>query len=119
VSSSLAVLIQEPAYWRTAALVATARILEKSIGLSAAAHLAAASAREYSTVVGNGAQEFDVLALGHATREAVARNDAAGEAAALQLVARRLESIGERPPAPAERADEPVVYRIDGVSYQV
>ncbi len=92
-SSSLALLIQEPASWRTAALVATTRLLEKGIGLSAAARLAAAAARDYHAMVGNGSQEAGVLQIGHAVRHAVDANDPVLEEGAVALIRARVASI--------------------------
>jgi hypothetical protein len=116
-SSSLALLIQEPAYWRTAALVATARLLEKGIGLSAAARLAAAAARDYHTMVGNGSLEAVVLKIGHAVRRAVDGNDAGLEEAAVELICARLASV---PPESLEarsiRTGGMAVYALDGTT---
>ncbi len=89
VSSALALLIQEPNYWRTGSLVATARLLEKHIGLSAAAHLAAAAAREYSLDVGNGSVDAQTMLIGRAARTAVETNSEADASHAVRLIMQR------------------------------
>jgi hypothetical protein len=99
VSSGLALLIQEPAQWRTAALVGTARILERHVGLSAAARAAAAAAREYHSAVSNGLQETGVLDIGHAARVAVEGNDEGALAGAVQLIRQRLATLPCASPA--------------------
>jgi hypothetical protein len=120
VSANLALLIQEPTYWRTAALVATARLLEKSVGLSAAAHIAAAAAREYSVVIGSSEPEAGLLKIGHAVREAVERNDLADETAMLQMIGERLASIpADAAPRVGPTAERPHLLRLDGANYQV
>jgi hypothetical protein len=93
VSSSLALLIQEPTLWRIAALVATARLLEKHIGLSAAAHAAAAAAREFSSTVGSGSHDAEVSRIGHAARGAAETNEEADTSNAVRLIVQRLSSI--------------------------
>jgi hypothetical protein len=93
VSSSLALLIQEPAQWRTAALVSTARLLEKQIGLSAAAHGAAAAAREYSAGVNRGSQDVEVVRIAQAARGAVETNEEADTANVVRLIVQLLSSM--------------------------
>jgi hypothetical protein len=93
VGSNLALLVQEPTQWRTAALVATARLLEKHIGLSSAAYAAAAAAREYSTGVGSGTQYADVIRIGHAARVAVETNVEDDTVLTVRAIADLLESM--------------------------
>ncbi len=107
VSSSLALLIQEPAEWRTAALVATARLLEKQIGLSAAAHAAAAAAREYSAGVNRGSQDVEVLRIGQAARGAVETNEEAYTANAVRLIVQLLSSMSTQASVDAPDAAAP------------
>ncbi len=102
VSSSLALLIQEPEHWRTAALVATARLLERQVGLSAAAHVAAAAAREFNSAVTGGSQQSEVFIIGHAARSAVESNAEADTAHVMQLISSRLDSAV---PGPAGEPD--------------
>ena len=90
VSSSLALLIQEPDHWRTAALVSTARLLERQIGLSAAAHVAAAAAREFNSAVASRCLEIAVLNLGHSARTAVETNLEADAAETARLILQRV-----------------------------
>lgn len=90
VSSSLALAVQEPTQWRTAALVATARVLEKYIGLSAAAHAAAAAAREYGGGLSLGSHDPDVLRIGTAARCAVETRTATDMENAVRLMRERL-----------------------------
>ncbi len=90
VTSAVALLIHEPNYWRTGSLVATARLLEKYIGLSAAAHLAAAAARDYSLDINAGTLEPRVLHIGRAARAAVETNTATDAAHTVRLIVQRL-----------------------------
>ena len=92
VSSSLAALILEPAYWRSAALVATARLLEKQIGLSAAAHAAAAAARAYGGDA-DSSQNAAALHIGQAARSAVESNADADAEHAVWLITQRLSPL--------------------------
>jgi hypothetical protein len=106
VSSALALLIHEPNYWRTGSLVATARLLEKFIGLSAAAHLAAAAARDYSLDVSNGTVDARTLLIGRAARTAVESNAEADSAHTIRLIMQRLLAAPAKPipvHAPAAR----------------
>jgi hypothetical protein len=89
-SSSLALLIQEPDQWRTAALVSTARLLERQVGLSAAAHVAAAATREYNSAVACRCLEVGILNVGHAVRTAVETNSEADSAEAARLILARI-----------------------------
>jgi hypothetical protein len=114
VSSSLALLIQEPTQWRTAALVATARILEKHIGLSAAAHAAAAAARDYSAGLNGGSLDVALLRIGHAARGAVETNEEADTANAVQLMVQRLASMSTD--ARDASADAAPAYRVGGAT---
>jgi hypothetical protein len=117
VSASLALLIQEPTQWRTAALVATARLLEKHIGLSAAAHAAAAAAREYGAGVNSGAHDVEVLRIGHAARSAVEANGVADTAKAVRLIVQRLASMSARAPVRAPDAAAPA-YDLGGATFR-
>ncbi len=94
VSSSVAALIQESAHWRTAALVATARLLEGHIGLSAAAHVAAAAAREYGNGIHACARSPELLHIAQATRAAIETNQDAEVAAARRLIVRQISGLG-------------------------
>jgi hypothetical protein len=96
VSSSLALLIQEPTQWRTSALVATARLLERHIGLSAAAHMAAAAARNFGSAVSGGFLPPDMLQIVQVVRRAVGSNTEADASEALQLILQRLSSVPAR-----------------------
>jgi len=97
VSSSLALLIQEPEHWRTAALVATARLLERQVGLSAAAHVAAAAAREFNSAVTDGSQQTEVFTIGQAARGAVESNADADAVHVMRLISARLDSAAPGP----------------------
>jgi hypothetical protein len=70
VCESLAALIEEPRSWRVAALVSTTQLMRPSLGLLAAAKLAAAAAREFRRR--GPIDEFQQL--GRMTSEAIARN---------------------------------------------
>jgi hypothetical protein len=117
VSASLALLIQEPTQWRTAALVATARLLEKHIGLSAAAHAAAAAAREYGAGVNSGAHDVEVLRIGHAARSAVEANEVPDTAKAVRLIVQRLASMSTHAPVSASDAAAPA-YDLGGATFR-
>jgi hypothetical protein len=112
VSASLALLIQEPDHWRTAALVATARLLERQVGLSAAAHVAAAAARGYHSAITSQSHEAAVLRLGQAARTAVESTAEADLAQALQLICERLASLAA--PEMARTSDSAERYRYLG-----
>ena len=75
VSHGLATLIQEPNAWRIAALVSTARVLSPYSGLDAAAHIAAAAARDYCAALNAGTQSAEVAHIGNAASFAVESND--------------------------------------------
>jgi len=96
VAADLALMIQEPTYWRTAALVATARILEKYIGLSAAAHVAAAAARDYSTDVNAGTLNAEIATIARAVRGAVEDNADEQAAQVVHMIAEHLTSVSAR-----------------------
>jgi len=105
VSHGLAMLIQEPNAWRIAALVSTARVLSPYSGLDAAAHIAAAAARDYSAAFNAGTQSADVVHIGNAASFAVESNDEERALHVMKLILRRLSSVGtgaladSRPPS--------------------
>ena len=96
VSHGLARLIQEPNAWRIAALVSTARILSPYSGLDAAAHVAAAAARDYSAALNGGSQAADVVHIGNAAAFAVESNDEDRALHVMKLILRRLSHAGIR-----------------------
>jgi len=100
VSSSLALLIQEPDHWRTAALVVTARMLERQLGLSAAARVAAAAARGFNAAITGGSQHAEVSAVGRAARSAVESNSETEIAQAMKLISQRLDFAAAPDPSP-------------------
>jgi hypothetical protein len=67
---SMAVLIEEPHSWRVAALVSTTQFMRSSLGLLAAATLAAAAAREFR----GGGLVGELQRIGRMTFEAITRN---------------------------------------------
>jgi hypothetical protein len=75
VSRGLASLILEPASWRIAGLVGTARLLAPYTGLAAAAHLAASAARDYGRSLGTCAQNMQLLQISHNASVAVETNE--------------------------------------------
>jgi hypothetical protein len=105
VSHGLAALIQEPNAWRIAALVSTARVLSPYSGLAAAAHIAAAAARDYSAAVNAGTRLADVVHISNAAACAVESNDEERALNVMKLILRRLSSAGtgaladSRPPS--------------------
>jgi hypothetical protein len=110
VSSAVALLIQEPNYWRTGSLVATARLLENAIGLSAAAHLAAAAARDYSLAINNGTLDPHVIHIGRLARAAVEDNSPEDIAHTVRLITQRLLAAPSKPPRlRAPKAGDPTV----------
>jgi hypothetical protein len=111
VSCSLALLIQEPTQWRTGALVATARLLERHIGLSAAAHAAAAAAREFSAGLNSGSHDAEVFRIGNAARGAVESNALEDTISVVRSIAERLASMS--PQAAGDCAD-PAAVPYDG-----
>jgi hypothetical protein len=94
VSRGLATLIQEPNAWRIAALVSTARVLSPYSGLDAAAHTAAAAARDYSAALNAGTQAADVVHISNAASFAVESNDEERALHVMKLILRRLSSAG-------------------------
>jgi hypothetical protein len=94
VSHGLATLIQEPNTWRIAALVSTARVLSPYSGLDAAAHVAAAAARDYSATLNAGAQPAEVVHIGNAASAAVESNDEERALHVMKLILRRLSGAG-------------------------
>ena len=105
VSASLALLIQEPTQWR------------KHIGLSAAAHAAAAAAREYGAGVNSGAHDVEVLRIGHAARSAVEANEVPDTAKAVRLIVQRLASMSTHAPVSASDAAAPA-YDLGGATFR-
>ena len=105
VSYGLATLIQEPNAWRIAALVSTARVLSPYSGLDAAAHIAAAAARDYSAALNGGTQSAELAHLSNAASFAVESNDEERALHVMKLILRRLSSAGagtqadSRPPS--------------------
>ena len=104
VSRGLATLIVEPNCWRIAGLVGTARLLAPFTGLEAAAHLAAAAARDYGRTLGTCAQDIQLLQVSHAASSAVESNDAALETCALKAILQCLASMPCRAPVDGKRA---------------
>jgi len=105
VSHGLATLIREPNAWRIAALVSTARVLSPYSGLDAAAHIAAAAARDYSAALNAGTRSGEVVQIGDAASFAVESNDEERALHVMKLILRRLSSAGagtladSRPPS--------------------
>jgi hypothetical protein len=97
VCHGLATLIQEPNSWRIAALVSTARVLSPYIGLDAAAHIAAAAARDYCAALNAGTQSAEVVHIGNAAASAVESNDEERALHVMKLILRRLSSAGAVP----------------------
>jgi hypothetical protein len=104
VSQGLAMLIQEPSTWRIAALVSTARVLAPYSGLDAAAHIAAAAARDYSAAVSAGTQPAEVMHIGNAAAAAVESNDEERALHVMKLILRRLSSAVGGSPADVRAA---------------
>ena len=92
VSHGLATLIQEPNAWRIAALVSTARVLSPYSGLDAAAHIAAAAARDFSAALNAGTQSADLAHISNAASFAVESNDEERALHVMKLNLRRLSS---------------------------
>jgi hypothetical protein len=90
VSYGLATLIQEPNAWRIAALVSTARVLSPYSGLDAAAHIAAAAARDYSVAVNTGTRSAEIVHISNAASFAVESNDEERALDVMKLILRRL-----------------------------
>jgi hypothetical protein len=105
VSHGLATLIKEPNTWRIAALVSTARVLSPYSGLDAAAHIAAAAARDYSASLNAGTQPAEVALIGNSAALAVESNDEERALHVMKLILRRLSTAGtgtladSRPPS--------------------
>jgi hypothetical protein len=99
VSRGLSSLILEPASWRIAGLIGTARLLAPHVGLDAAAHLAASAAREYSRSLGSFAQDMQLLQVSHGACAAVESNDEALAANTASLILKCLASMPCRAPA--------------------
>jgi hypothetical protein len=72
ICDQLANLINSPQSWRVAALVSTAQLLPRNLGLLAAANFAAASAREYHG--GSKEQHHDLERVGKLAVDAVTEN---------------------------------------------
>lgn len=100
ISDDLAALIREPQSWRIAALVSSAQLLRRHIGLSAAAHLSAGIARTYET---DRDREGPVSEIGVLSALAVETNDESRYAAACSLIAELLtagqDTVGPARPA--------------------
>jgi hypothetical protein len=94
VSYGLATLIQEPNAWRIAALVSTARVLSPYSGLDAAAHTAAAAARDYSAALNAGTQATEVAHISNAASFAVETNDEERALHVMKLILGRLSNAG-------------------------
>jgi hypothetical protein len=92
VSHGLAVLIDERASWRLAALIGTARLLAPHIGIDAAAHLGAATARRYHKRRG-GDLDPALMQVSSLVSGAVARNEQALVELAMQAIAERVSSV--------------------------
>lgn len=99
VSRGLSSLILEPASWRIAGLIGTARLLAPHVGLDAAARLAALAAREYNRSLGSFAQDMQLLQVSHGACAAVESN-AEGLALNITILIRKcLASMPCRAPA--------------------
>lgn len=72
ICDSLAALIKEPRAWRVAALVSTTQLMPRSVGLLAAANLAATAAREFPNRSRDLVDEFQQMA--RMASEAIAQN---------------------------------------------
>ena len=96
VSRGLAALIDEPAAWRIAGLVSTARLLSPMVGIEAAARLAASAARDYGRSLDTHAQNMQLLQVSHSASIAVETNDDGRSASASGLI---LECLTRMPPS--------------------
>jgi hypothetical protein len=99
VSRGLSSFILEPASWRIAGLIGTARLLAPYIGLDAAARMAASAARDYSRNLGSFAQDMRLLQVSHGACVAVESNDEALAANTANLILKCLSSMPCRAPA--------------------
>lgn len=114
VSHGLATLIREPHAWRIAALVSTARVLSPYSGLDAAAHIAAAAARDYSAALNAGTQSADLVHIGNAATFAVESNDEERALHVMKLILRRLSSAGAG--AQADSRPPSLTYDLDAAT---
>ena len=114
VSQGLAMLIQEPNTWRIAALVSTARVLAPYSGLDAAAHIAAAAARDYSAALNAGTQPAEIMHIGKAAAAAVESNDEERALHVMRLILRRLS--GAVCGLPAEACSAALTYDLSGAT---
>jgi hypothetical protein len=117
VSRGLSSLILEPASWRIAGLIGTARLLAPHVGLDAAAHAAASAARDYSRNLGSFAPDMHLLQLSHGTCVAVESNDDALAANAAALILTCLVSMPCRAPAENKYAAA-ISYDLGGATFK-
>lgn len=92
ISHALAVLIETEASWRIAALVGTAKVLSARIGLNAAAHAAAAAARDYDAKLRNSSTGSDLREIGNQASIAIRKNEQTLVAVAARSTAQLLAS---------------------------
>jgi hypothetical protein len=92
VSYGLASLIEEGASWRIASLIGTARLLAPHIGIDAAAHLGAATARRYHKRRKAGLDP-ELVAISSLASGAVQSNDAALTEQAIQAIAEIVSAV--------------------------
>jgi hypothetical protein len=92
VSHGLAILIEERTSWRLAALIGTARLLAPHIGIDAAAHLGATTARRYHKRRG-GELDPELAQVSSLVTGAVGRNDQALVELAIQAIAEHVSSV--------------------------
>ncbi|MDP9011703.1 MAG: hypothetical protein M3O41_03405 [Pseudomonadota bacterium] len=118
VSRGLAALVLEPASWRIAGLVGTARLLAPFTGLDAAAHLAAAAARDYSRTLGTCAQDIQLLQVSHAASAAVESNDETLTAGAQSVILQCLSSMPCRIPAEKSKRAAALSYDVGGATFK-
>jgi hypothetical protein len=104
VSRGLSSLILEPASWRIAGLIGTARLLAPHVGLDAAARLAASAARDYSRSLGGFAPDMQLLQVSHGACVAVESNEDARAANTASLILKCLVSMPCRVPAETKYA---------------
>ena len=92
VSRAIAELISQPAAWRIAALVSTARLLTPWIGLTAAAMVSAASVRQFQKECTKAQLSLD-RSIGDGACAAVNRGDVEAMAQVSSSIAARLNGV--------------------------
>lgn len=93
VSRGLASLIGETASWRIAGLVSTARLLAPTIGIEAAARVAASAARDYGRSLDTCEQSMQLLQISHSASTAVETDDDGGAVTTSTLIQQCLNQV--------------------------